>query len=277
MTLSRASDLTLRPPRIDFNRFLQILIERSSPARPEALAIWELLTGGGVDPSFALGQFHVESLMGKSGHAKATHSWGNMLWDASLTPDRAKYAPGNGYTYAAYPSWTEGVRDYVKYVQHYSTTIVRKYSDTFCDTIAEHCERWQGDAQPENADSNYVNIILHEMNDIYEYVPGVYIPAGDSMIDIDPSAVTTSKRYPVKNGTVLYRGTDGDVLKTAAFGTRLPDGSAGGMCRFLGPVGATAKWSDATWKWAAVVVNVLGLGTRVVYIKDPVKAKVVSA
>ncbi len=277
MTLSKASDLTLRPPRITFERFLEILKDRASPARFEAPTIWTLLIEGGVDPSFALGQFHVESLMGKSGHATVTHSWGNMLWDASLTPTRAKYSPGNGYTYASYPNWSEGVRDYVKYVNHYSTTIVRKYSETYCDTIAEHCERWQGDAAPDNASSSYVNIILHEMNDIYDYVPGVYVPAGDLMIAIDESTVTTNKRYPVKNGTLLYRGAGGDVLKSANFGTKLPDGSLGGLCRFLGPVGATVKWDDAVWKWAAIIVGIKDVGPRVVYIKDPVKAKVTSA
>jgi hypothetical protein len=274
MTLTKSSDLTLRPPRITFERFHEILTDRKSPAVTEAEDIWGLLVDGGVDPSFALGQYHVESLMGKSGHATVTHSWGNMLWDANLTPTRAKYSPGNGYTYALYPNWTEGVRDYVKYTKHYSTTVVRKYSDTFCDTIAEHCERWQGDAQPADHKSSYVQIILHEMNDIYEYVPGVYVPAGDLMIAIDASKVTTNKRYPVKNGTPLYRGTDGDVLKLASFASRLPDGSLGGVCRFLGPVGATASWTDPLWAWGAVIVNVSGMGERVVYIKTPIKTRV---
>ena len=277
MTLTKASDLTLRPPRITYDRFLEILEDRSSPAVSEARAIWELLIGGGVDPSFALGQFHVESLMGRAGHARVTHSWGNMLWDASLTPTRMKYSPGNGYTYASYPSWTEGVRDYVKYVQHYSTTIARKYSLTYCDTIDEHCARWQGDASSAGEDDSYVSVILHEMNDIYEYVPGEYIEAGDLMIASDRTSIQTTKRYPVKNGTALYRGTNGDQLKLAAFGTKLPDGSYGGMCRFLGPVGATVKWDDAAWKWGAVIVNVKDVGERVVYIKDPIKARVTAA
>jgi hypothetical protein len=275
MVLTTASDLTLRPARITKDKFISILRAHGSPALAEAGPIWDLLINGGVDPSFALGQYHVESLMGKSGYARTTKSWGNMLWDAAWTGDQPKYHPsGSAYTYALYDSWTEGVADYVEYVRRYAVTLDYA-THAVSDTIWTETSRWTGHPAGDVGHEQYVQIILSLINDEFEFVPGAFIEVGDKMIDVDLSAITTTKKYPVKNGTYLYRGTTGDVLKIASFGTKLPDGSAGGMCQFLGPVGN--RWADTKWAWGAIVVGVSTLGgaKTVVYIKDPVKASVV--
>jgi hypothetical protein len=271
MALTRETDLTLRPPRITFNRFAAELKQRGSPAYPEAVPIWNLLTGGGVDPSFAIGQFHVESLTGRSGHAVVTKSWGNMLWDSDLTPTRLKYSPGNGYTYARYPSWTEGVRDYVKYIRWYATHDAR-YGTGNADTIQKCCAQWTGAELDDLGHDRYVSIILAIINDDLEFVPNKFIEVGDVSIAATNSDIKTSKRYPIVNGTQIYHGTDGSPMKLAAFST------SPGMCRFLGPAGKGIEWDSPEWPWGAIIFRPSGApGDRVAYIKNPKRTSVVSA
>jgi hypothetical protein len=192
-----------------------------------------------------------------------------MLWDASLTPTRAKYSPGNGYTYARYDTWADGVVDYQKFVNHYAVTIDPRYSATVCDTIDECCARWQGDPSAAKTHDTYVQIILNLINDEFEFVPGAFVETGDKMISISSSGITSTKRYFIKNGTPLFRGTNGDVLKLAAFA------GTGGNCRFLGPV--NQPWSDTKWAWAAAIVNVKDKGETVIYLQNPDKTEVTSA
>jgi hypothetical protein len=262
----RPTDLTLRPPRIALEWFADILDDHGSPARGEAAPIWDLLIAGGVDPSFALGQFHVESLMGKSGYAAITRSWGNMYYDGQWTSTAGKYRPGNGATYAAYPTWRAGVVDYVAYLQRYATTVDVRYGGV-TDTIDKATARWVGDPLDSPEHERYVRVLLSQINDEYEAGLG-FVEVGDAVISVDLSNITTSKRYFVPNGTELCRGTDGDVIKLASFA------GTGGLCRFLGPVGA--KWTDTVWPWGAVIVGIKDVGLRVVYIANPKPALVTS-
>lgn len=269
MALMKASDLTLRPARISLATFKAILQSHGSPALPEAAAIWTILTVSGVDPSFALGQFQAESIMGKAGWATKTHSWGNMVMDPfNMPPDQATYSPGNGRTYASYPNWTEGAKGYVSTVVRYAATADPRYGSGFSDTIDKATARWTAKKLTDPNHLSYVQVIVNLVNNEIEYVPGLYIEAGDTMIDVSQSGATTALRYPVANGTPLYRGPDGDVLKLASFA------SSPAICRFVGPAGATAKYEDTTWAWGVIIVNVSGLGEREVYIKNPDKAKV---
>jgi hypothetical protein len=225
---------------------------------------------GNVDPSFALGQFLVESLYGTAGHAKVTLSWGNILWDANWTGDQPKYAPGNGYTYAKYSSWTEGASDYVEYVNRYAVTEDYKYHDT-CETIDKCTARWTGAELDDPGHLKYVSILINAINNEYEYVPNTFVEVGDKMIYAGNAAVTTATKYPVKNGTALYRGTNGDLLKYASFTTSVAN------CRFLGPVGQ--PWTDAKWAWGAIIVGTSAADSKgtIVYIKNPDKTKVITA
>lgn len=270
MALVTPTDLTLRPPRITLSKFKTILKDHRSPALPEADAIWALLLAGNVDPSFALGQYLVESLYGTAGHAKVTLSWGNILWDRNWTGDQPKYSPGNGYTYAKYDSWTEGVSDYVEYVNRYAITPDYRYGNT-CETIDKCTARWTGAALDDPGHLKYVSILINAINNEYEFVPETFIEVGDKMIYAGKAAVKTSTTYPVKNGTGLYRGTNGDLLKYASFNTAVAN------CRFLGPVGQ--PWTDATWTWGAIIVGTSAADPNgtIVYIKNPDKTKVIYA
>lgn len=270
MALTTPNDLTLRAPRITASKFKSILIAHHSPAAAESAAIWQLLVDGGVDPSFALGQFLVESLYGTAGHAVVTKSWGNILWDSAWTPDQPKYAPGNGYTYAKYDSWTEGVSDYVEYVSRYAATPDSRYGG-ICDTIDKCTARWTGAPLTDTGHKRYVSILINAINDEYEFVPGLFIEVGDKMIYAGKAAIKTATTYPVKNGTALYRGTNGDLLKYASFDTSTAN------CRFLGPVGQ--PWTDKAWAWGAIIVGTTSAdpdGT-IVYIKSPDPLKVIRA
>lgn len=88
------------------------------------------------------------------------------------------------------------------------------------------------------------------------------------MIDTSRAKPSSAERYSVANGTPLYRGPGGDILKLASFA------SSPALCRFMGPAGATAAYDDPVWSWGTVIVNVSGLGEREVYIKNPSKARV---
>ena len=73
-----------------------------------------------MNPAFSLGTFHAESHSGTRGYATVTKNWGNILyyaWTADFGATR--YAPGNGYTYAKFPSWLAGIRAYVDLLQRY--------------------------------------------------------------------------------------------------------------------------------------------------------------
>lgn len=269
MTLRRPEDLTLAPARISAARFRDVLAVHASPVRADADSIWAILTGNGVDPSFALGQFLVESIYGTRGHAVTTKSWGNMLWDSRWTSTRQKYSPGNGYTYARYPNWAESVVDYCSYIRRYAVTADARYGG-ITDTIDKATARWVGDPLLSEEHERYLRVLLAAINDEYEFVPGTFTEVGDAMISVADSAVTSTRRYPVPNGTELCRGTNGDVYKLASFSTPV------GLCRFLGPVGQ--PWSDPVWAWGAVIVGVARAGgPTVFYIRNPDKAKVTTA
>ena len=83
---------------------------------------------------------------------------------------------------------------------------------------------------------------------------------------IDKATGAPLKRYPITDGTPLYRGTDGSLLKYY-------DGPTGNAL-FFGPVQAT--WKDGKAPWGAVRIFVNGV-SRIVYIKNLTKAKEVAA
>lgn len=272
MVLVTPNDLTLRPPRITASRFREVLSAHRSPATAESSNIWNLLTAGEVDPSFALGQFLVESIYGTSGFAVTTKSWGNMLWDPTWTGDRPKYtrtvSSGASYTYAKYDNWAQGVEDYVEYVRRYAVTPDNRYGG-ITNTIDKATARWVGDPLLSEDHQRYVSVLISAINNEYEFIPNTFVEVGDKMIFAGPAAVQTATKYPVLNGTALYRGTNGDLLKYASFTTAVAN------CRFLGPVGQ--PWTDVKWNWGAVIVGTSAadkVGT-IVYIKNPDPQKVI--
>lgn len=246
------NSLTLTPPRITAARFKQLLQTKNSPAVPESDLVYNVLVREGVDPSFALAQFRVESQYGTAGYAKVTGSWGNMLYDSHLTIlATGKYSPGNGYTYATYDNYVDAILDYCRYIHWYK-------DEYLLDTIYEATARWIGKAQGSSGHVSYINIIIDDMYD-YEFPQGGY-ESGDKMIYIGPSFDRNTgkfgQKYYVKNGTQLYRGTDGAPLKKYS--------GTSGYAWWLGYVNGGKDWG-------ALVIGTPSADpdATVVYIKSP--------
>ena len=115
-----AWDRILARPTLNEASFVDRLRAVGSPALTAGPAIYEKLVGAGVNPAFALGTFHAESNSGTRGYAVITRNWGNILFYKWTTAYGATpYAPGNGYTYAKFPTWRAGVRAYVHLLKRY--------------------------------------------------------------------------------------------------------------------------------------------------------------
>jgi hypothetical protein len=245
---------TLAPPRIEYGRFLQLLQSKNSPAVPEAIDIWNIFIGQGVDPSFALAQYRVESQYGTAGHAVVTGSWGNMLYDSNLTKLAvSRYSPGNGYTYAVYDSYRNAAIDYARYLHWYKD----KYN---LYTIYEATARWIGKVPGSSGHISYINIVINDMYE-YEFQDGKFYEVGDKMIyggaPFDRATGRIVQKYPVINGMPLYRGTDGSILKNYS-GPSSKIGDLKSYAWYLGLVQGSTDWgmicigtsvadADATW------------------------------
>jgi len=220
---------------------------KNSPAVDQAQEIYDGFVSSGVDPSFALAQYRVESQYGTAGHAVVTKSWGNMLWDKSLCLNAVgQYAPGNGFTYAKYNDVYSASLDYAHYLHDYA-------DNRDLHTIWQVTAEWIGKAPGTPCHVSYVDIIINDMI-LYETKPGKFYEVGDQMIyggpefDRDTGRVVT--KYPIVYGQQLYRGTDGTTLKKYL--------GKPGYAWFLGFVQNSPAWGmvcigtsmadpDATW------------------------------
>lgn len=249
---------TLAPPRITEAKFKSLLAAKNSPATAAAGAIFNILVQEGVDPSFALAQYRVESQYGTAGYAKITGSWGNMLFDTGLTILRSGvYAPGNGYTYATYDTFEDAIRDYCRYIHWYKD----EYN---LGTIYGATARWIGKVPGSTGHMSYVSIIVDDMIK-YEYPLGGN-ESGDKMIYAGPSFDRNtgkfSLKYPVSSGLQLYRGA----------GDEFP------LKKYNGPTGR-AWWLgfvNGGKSWGAIMIGTSSADedATVVYIKNPVAASI---
>lgn len=194
---------TLAEPRISAARFKQLLKTKNSPAVPESDAVYDILVAQGVDVSFALAQFRVESQYGTAGYAKVTGSWGNMLYDDNLTLlASGKYSPGNGYTYATYDNYVDAITDYCRYIHWYKD----QYN---LITIYDATARWIGKTAGSSGHVSYVTTIINDMIE-YEFPNGGF-QTGDKMIyfgaAFDRATGRIVQKYPVTVGMPLYKGT----------------------------------------------------------------------
>jgi hypothetical protein len=208
MALPNPQSPTHARPRIMAVKFKELLKTKDSPAVPESDAVFDILAEKNIDPSFALAQFRVESQYGTVGYAKLTGSWGNMLEDEHLTLLASGwYAPGNGYTYASYSNYKYAITDYCRYLDWY----LDEYG---LGTIYGATARWIGKEPGSPGHTSYVNIIISDMI-AYENPEGTFYESGDKMIYTNGSLKGDRiiKRYLLSTGTVLYRGTNGDILK----------------------------------------------------------------
>lgn len=262
--------LTLAAPRISAIKFRELLASKKSPSTAESTAVYANLVNNGIDVSFALAQFRVESQYGTAGFAKDTGSWGNMLWDKNLClhakPIGSNILPyitkttssGAKYTYATYISYVDAVEDYSNYLHWY----INQYNLT---TIYGATARWIGKVPGSQFHITYVDTIVNDMTD-YEYDPGDFYEVGDKMIyggpAFDRATGRIVQKYPVvENKTVLYKGTDGTILKTYAGPTS--------DAWFLGPV-------QGSWTWGVICIGTSWADPDVTwcYIKNPDKTKV---
>ncbi len=261
MTAPNYNSPTLAAPRISAIKFRQLLQSKNSPAVPEATAVYANLVNNGVDVSFALAQFRVESQYGTAGFAKETGSWGNMLWDSNLClhakPIGTNTVPyvtkttssGAKYTYATYTSYVDAVEDYSNYLHWYIT----KYNLT---TIYGATARWIGKIPGSTFHISYVNTVINDMTD-YEYDPGEFFEVGDKMIyggpAFDRNTGRIVQKYPIANGTTLYKGTDGTILKTysGATGNAWYLGLAQGS-KTWGVICIGTPWADADATWCYI-------------------------
>ncbi len=261
MAIPNYNTPTLDAPRITAARFKELLKTKNSPAVPESDAVYQILLAQGVEPAFALAQFRVESQYGTAGHAEVTHSWGNMLYDSNLTlltSPPHKYSPGNGYTYAVYGNYKNAITDYCRYIHWYK-------DEYGLDSIYEATARWIGKKPGASGHISYINIIIDDMIE-YEYPNGGY-ESGDEMIyfgaAFDRSVGSIVQKYPVNYGDILYRGTDGTVLKTYS--------GKSGNAWWLGFVNGGKAWG-------ALVIGTSSADAdaTVVYIKNPDPLKIIN-
>ena len=137
--------------------FTAILTRAGSPAAPEAPEIYAALTGVGIDPAVALGQVAAESTYGTRGYAVRTRNWGNITIRRPALPHWTRLYGGrpwrapNGRTYAAFPSWTAGVRAYAALLRSYRL-------GGWAGSIARMSSRWLG--MRDATRSGYVRTIV---------------------------------------------------------------------------------------------------------------------
>jgi hypothetical protein len=270
MALPTPQSPTHAPPRITVDKFIERLKSKNSPAVLHAYNIWSILVANGVDPSFALAQYRVESQYGTSGHATVTDSWGNMLYDSNLTLlSGPSYKPGNGYTYATYnPNrFEDAVEDYCRYLAWYRD----RYG---LEDIYGATARWTGKVPGTPGHLSYCNTIVNDMV-VYEFPPGTFYNSGDGMIYAGASVGRDStdhitgqlkRRYPIKYGDKIYRGPSLDLfLKTWA------NNSPNQAAWYLGEV-------NGSFKWGALLVgtSVADPDGTVVYIPNIDKTKIIT-
>jgi hypothetical protein len=151
-----ARDRILAGPTLTETSFVDRLRAVGSPAISEGRSIYRTLIAGGVNPAFALGTFHAESHSGTRGYATVTKNWGNILYyDWTAAFGATPYAPGNGYTYAKFPTWLHSIRAYVDLLQ--------RYDRTGYTTVSSASARWLGTIEGSDRHLRYLNNITAVM------------------------------------------------------------------------------------------------------------------
>jgi hypothetical protein len=132
-------------------------------------------------------------------------------------------------------------------------------------TIYGATARWIGKPPGSSGHLNYVNNIINDMIE-YQFPNGGY-NTGDDMIYAGPAFDRATGRivqkYPVTVGMELYRSTSGDFLKKF-------NGTPGNAW-FLG-----FPNNDPAWGSLFIGTTLADPDATVVYIKNPVKSKIIN-
>jgi hypothetical protein len=190
------------PPSISEKRFVNKLRRAGSPAADEGASIYRRMVNNGFDPLIALGQFAAESSLGTKGFARTTRNWGNILfydWTAAL--GAVEFAPGNGFHYSHFPTWTVGARAYIQ--------LMKRYEAADRDTVEKMAARWLGDKIGTRRTNRYVKNILDASNR-FAAPPG---SGGGATPGASPKPAAPTQPKPTP---VIYVVKHGDTLSGIA-------------------------------------------------------------
>ncbi len=179
-----AADHIIAPPTLSQASFVDRLRATGSPALGEGNAIYTTLVTAGVNPAFALGTFQAESGSGTKGYAVTTKNWGNILyysWEADF--GAVPYAPGNGYTYAKYPTWLASVRAYAQ--------LLTWYNASGYTTVSSASAHWLGTVEGSARHLTYLNNITAVMS-ILPYDAGAPVRIFDTRWGTGPTGALVS-------------------------------------------------------------------------------------
>ncbi len=179
--MMNASSPVFGPPTLTLAEWTAAL--SGSPVAPDAAALYAQCVAAGMDPAVALGQFAAESSYGTAGYATVTHSWGNQTWATWEAQFGATaYAPGNGYTYALYPSWDLGLQAYLHLMGLY-----RGWG--WAGSLGQMCAYWlSGSGTITARVTRYVNNIIAAVQSAQSeagYLPAFQSERGDPDGQID--------------------------------------------------------------------------------------------
>lgn len=195
-------------PRITELTFARALGEgpKVSMAVSESGDIWKVIRSHGIDPSFALGMFWVESLFGTAGwnvwSTPPLKSWGNILWvncQVKTVPGVGKYEASNGYDYAYYPSWAVGVEDFCLLLDDYR----RQGNDSRYGDVSKiygTTAKWPANTPGSKDHLHYLDIVLGRMARYDSAKP----QEGEMAVMASGLGVSSAKKYFVAGGDRWY-------------------------------------------------------------------------
>ena len=245
-----ARDRIIAGPTLTETSFVDRLRAVGSPALGEGRSIYRTLVDGGINPAFSLGTFHAESHSGTRGYAITTKNWGNILYyawtaDFGATP----YAPGNGYTYAKFPSWLASVRAYVDLLQ--------RYDRSGYTTVSSASAHWLGTIEGSSRHLTYLNNITAVMTILPD--DAVPVMTGLSVPSTSRGAVAISYTAKDNLGVTEYqirkkRGTTGAwTYERTTSRTPTLTLSSGWWTIGVRASDAAGNWS--TWRYDTVSVD----------------------
>ena len=246
-----ARDKIIAGPTLTEDSFVDRLRAVGSPALSEGRSIYRTLVAGGVNPAFSLGTFHAESHSGTRGYATVTKNWGNILYyswtaDFGATP----YAPGNGYTYAKFPSWLASIRAYVDLLQ--------RYDRSGYTTVSSASAHWLGTYEGSDRHLTYLNNITSVM----KLLPDDAVPVMTALTVPSRSRANVNISYSAKDNLSVTgyqirkkRGSSGAwSYETATSRSKIVSmPSTGWWTVGVRATDAAGNWS--TWRYDNVYVD----------------------